>query len=66
MDLVLIGSNSSYPAVEDTKVEAAALGAAVADVALWVSVAAEPTVGNVLKLNAPALPDAITKPKNTT
>lgn len=47
---------------EVPKVEAAALGAAVIVVALWESVAAEPTVGDVLKLNAPPLPDATTKP----
>lgn len=52
----------SVPAVEVTRVEAGVLSAAVVVVGLWVLVAAGPTVGNVLKLNAPVLPDAIAKP----
>jgi len=65
MDLFLISLNRTYPAAEVAGVEAATVVDAVVVVALWVAAAAMPAVGNVLKLNAPALPDAIPKPETT-
>lgn len=62
MDHVLIHLDSTYPAAVVAGVKAAAVvGAVVVD--LGVAAAVVPLGDNVLKLNAPTLPDAIPKPR---